>query len=82
MPYKTCQCEVLLRQRQTQRKGIFKYSDGNHYVAQYDGKIITSGNYKIGNVDGKYYVWKTTGCDELKGWQIFNAEGQMIVPAE
>ena len=31
---------------------------------------------------GKYYVWKTTNCDELKGWQIFNAEGQMIVPAE
>ena len=40
-------------------------------------KIITSENYTLYGA-GKYYVWKTTDCDELKGWQIFGEDGKMI----
>ncbi len=49
--------------------GLFRHPDGNYYCTEYNGEIMT----------GKYYVWKTTGCDELKGWRTFDANGKMII---
>ncbi|MBO5213975.1 MAG: hypothetical protein J6B86_04320, partial [Clostridia bacterium] len=58
--------------------GLFEY-EGNYYVAQYDGKIITSGNYTTYGA-GKYYVWKIheSASDIKAGWHFFVAEGKMI----
>ncbi|MBO5214030.1 MAG: hypothetical protein J6B86_04610, partial [Clostridia bacterium] len=58
--------------------GLFEY-EGNYYVAQYDGKIITSENYTTYGA-GKYYVWKIheSANDKAKGWYFFDAEGKMI----
>ncbi len=59
--------------------GLFLY-EGNYYVAQYDGKIITSENYGSGATAGKYYVWKidASANDKAKGWYFFNETGKMI----
>ncbi len=50
-------------------KGLFKYN-GEYYVAQYDGKIIT----------GKYYVWlKHESAKEFaNGHYEFGADGKML----
>ena len=50
-------------------KGLFKFN-GDYYVAQYDGKIITN---------QKYYVWKLHESAELpKGHYEFGADGKML----
>ncbi|MBO5213949.1 MAG: hypothetical protein J6B86_04185, partial [Clostridia bacterium] len=59
--------------------GLFKYADGNYYVAQYDGKIITSENYTTYGA-GKYYVWKVdeSASEIATGWYYFGADGAML----
>ena len=50
-------------------KGLFKYQ-GDYYVAQYNGMLIT---------DRKYYVWKHDVTSELSnGHYEFDAEGKML----
>jgi glucan-binding YG repeat protein len=60
--------------------GLFKYSDGNYYVTQAGGMIITSENYTK-YAPGKYYVWKidASANDKQAGWYYFDAEGKMII---
>ncbi len=49
-------------------KGLFKYN-GDYYVAQYDGSVIT----------GKYYVWKLDETADLpKAHYEFGADGKML----
>ena len=49
--------------------GLFMYN-GDYYVAQYDGKIITN---------QKYYVWKIHESADLpKGHYEFGADGKML----
>ncbi|MBO5214188.1 MAG: hypothetical protein J6B86_05415, partial [Clostridia bacterium] len=59
--------------------GLFEY-EGNYYVAQYDGKIITSENYTTYGA-GKYYVWKIhESANEIKaGWYFFDETGKLII---
>jgi glucan-binding YG repeat protein len=59
--------------------GLFKYTDGNYYIAQYDGKIITSENY-TSRGPGKYYVWKkdASASDIVDGWYFFGKDGAML----
>jgi hypothetical protein len=62
---------------QVKEMGLFEY-EGNHYISQYDGKIITAENYTKHGV-GKYYVWKTQeGLEDLTGWRYFGADGKML----
>ncbi len=60
--------------------GLFEY-EGNYYVAQYDGKIITSENYTTYGA-GKYYVWKiheSAKGEIAAGWHFFDETGKLIL---